>query len=165
MGFSVLHGIVDCLWVKGSPAGALKTRIEQETGLLTEIEHFDWIVFLPQNNGSGSYSHYYGRLADGSVKVRGIAARRHDAPEYIRTMQRDMLAVMSGAATIHELPAAEDRVSEIYRHAVQELPRAPLADMAISRRISRLTYAHRCIEGAAVEGAQAHRQAQEPQVV
>jgi len=151
MGFLVLHGIVDCLWVKGSPIGALKARVEQETRLLTEIEHFDWIVFLPQNDGSGSYSHYYGRLADGSVKVRGIAARRHDTPEYIRSMQRDMLAVMSGAATIADLGTVRDRVSAIHRHAVQELPRAAAGDLAISRRISRLTYAHRCLEGAAVD--------------
>jgi DNA polymerase I len=150
MGFNVLHGIVDCLWVKGSPIGALKARVEQATRLLTEVEHFDWIVFLPQNDGSGSYGHYYGRLSDGSVKVRGIAARRHDTPEYIRSMQRDMLAVMSGAATIADLVTVKDRVSAIHRHAVQGLPHAPASDLAINRRISRLTYAHRCIEGAAV---------------
>jgi DNA polymerase elongation subunit (family B) len=33
---------------------------------------------------------------------------------------------------------------------VQDLPGAPVPDLVINRRISRLTYAHRCIEGAAV---------------
>jgi len=150
MGFTVLHGIVDCLWVQGSPVRALKDCVEQQTGLLTEIEHFDWIVFLPQNDGSGSYSHYYGRLSDGSVKVRGIAARRHDTPEYIRSMQRDMLSVMSGAATIADLGTVKGQVNAIYRRTVENLPHARLNDLAINRRISRLTYAHRCIEGAAV---------------
>jgi len=150
MGFCVLHGIVDCLWVQGSPIGALKDRVEQETGLSTEVEHFDWIVFLPQNDGSGSYNRYFGRLSDGSVKVRGIAARRHDTPEYIRAMQREMLTVMAGAATVAELGTAHDQARTIYRRYAQDLPRADLVAMAISRRISRLTYAHRCIEGAAV---------------
>jgi DNA polymerase I len=150
MRFCVLHGIVDCLWVQGPPVGALKTRVERETGLPTEVEHFDWIVFLPQHDGSGSYNRYYGRLSDGSVKVRGIAARRHDTPEYIRNMQRGMLSMMSGAATIEELGALHDQVRAIYRHAVQGLPGAPAPDLAINRRISRLTYANRCIEGAAV---------------
>jgi DNA polymerase I len=150
MGFCVLHGIVDCLWVQGPPPGALKARVEQETGLPTEIEHFDWIVFLPQNDGSGSYNRYYGRMSDGSIKVRGIAARRHDTPEYIRNMQRRMLSVMAGAATIKEIGAVHDQVSAIYRCAVQDLPGAPVPDLAIDRRISRLTYAYRCIEGAAV---------------
>jgi DNA polymerase I len=150
MGFRVLHGIVDCLWVQGSPAGPLQERVNRETGLLTELEHFDWIVFLQLNDGLGAYNRYYGRLPDGSVKVRGIAARRHDTPAYIRTMQGDMLAVMGRAATIAELSGLWDQVHGIYRHAAEQLPAAPVQEMAISRRISRLTYAHRCIEGAAV---------------
>jgi len=84
------------------------------------------------------------------MKVRGIAARRHDTPEYICRMQGDMLAVMGTAATIAELGGLWDQVKEIYHNAVQQLPSAPVQEMAISRRISRLTYAHRCIEGAAV---------------
>ena len=150
MDFRVLHGIVDCLWVQGSPAAALQERVNRETGLSTELEHFTWIVFLPLNDGLGAYNRYYGRLSDGSVKVRGIAARRHDTPEYIRKMQGDMLAVMGRAATIEELHGLGDQVKAIYRNALQQLPSAPVKEMAISRRISRLTYAHRCIEGAAV---------------
>jgi len=150
MNFRVLHGIVDCLWVQGSPVAALQERVNRETELSTELEHFDWIVFLPLNDGLGAYNRYYGRLSDGSVKVRGIAARRHDTPEYIRKMQGEMLAVMGRAATVAELSGLWDQVSAIYHKAVQQLPSAPAQEMAISRRISRLTYAHRCIEGAAV---------------
>ena len=159
MGFRILHGIVDCLWVQGSPIVALQERVNRETGLSTELEHFDWIVFLPLNDGLGAYNRYYGRLSDGSVKVRGIAARKHDTPEYIRRMQGDMLAVMGKAATIVELSGLWDPVSAIYRNAVQRLPSAPVQKMSISRRISRLTYAHRCIEGAAVN---AYRQSGVP---
>ena len=36
MGFTVLHGIVDCLWVQGSPAAALQERVDKETRLFTE---------------------------------------------------------------------------------------------------------------------------------
>jgi DNA polymerase I len=154
MGFCVLHGIVDCLWVQGSPIGALKDCVEQTTGLSTEVEHFDWIVFLPQNDGSGSYNRYFGRLSDGSVKVRGIAARRHDTPEYIRAMQREMLTVMAGATNPRELGDLRDQIRKMFRDAAQRLPGADVNEMAISRRISRLTYAHRCIEGAAVRSCQ-----------
>jgi DNA polymerase I len=66
-------------------------------------------------------------------------------------MQRDMLAMMSGAATIADLGTVRDRVSAIHRQAVQELPHAAVSDLAINRRISRLTYTHRCLEGAAVD--------------
>ena len=151
MGFTVLHGIVDCLWVQGPGIGTLRERVDRETGLFTEVEHFDWLVFLPQSDGTGAYNRYYGRLADGSVKVRGIAARRHDTPEYIRTMQKRMLDVMAGARTVAELRQCHDEVRAICRDAVRHLPAADPQELLLSRRISRLTYAHRCIEGAAVE--------------
>jgi DNA polymerase I len=151
MGFTVLHGIVDSLWVQGSPVAALKERVDRETGLPAEVEHFDWIVFLPMKDGTGAYNRYYGRLEDGSVKVRGIAARRHDTPEYIRTMQRDMLAVMGRATSAAGLGPLFEEVRDVYRSALQRLPRAGPEEMVINRRISRLTYTHRCLEGAAVE--------------
>jgi len=151
LGFAVLHGNVDCLWVQGSPVTALQDAINRQSGLSSEIDHYDWIVFLPLKNGSGAYTRYYGRLADGSVKVRGIAARRHDTPEYIRTMQAAMLAAMGRARTVSELAGAWDDVRSIYHQAAERLPSAPAGELVISRRISRLNYSHRCIEGAAVD--------------
>jgi DNA polymerase, archaea type len=151
MGFTVLHGIVDCLWVQGHDVEALRHAVDRATGLFIEIEHFDWIVFLPMNDGAGAYNRYYGRLADGSVKVRGIAARRHDTPEYIRTMQQEMLGIMATAGTVADLGQVRDTVYQVYCTAVRNLPSAAPTTLAISRRISRTTYAHRCIEGAAVQ--------------
>jgi DNA polymerase I len=151
MDFRVLHGIVDCLWVQGSPIKALKEKVEHETDLLLEVDHFDWIVFLPLADGFGAYNRYYGRQPDGSIKVRGIAARRHDTAEYVRAMQRRMLDVMARAKTIAELKATQDEVTAIYRETINNLSAADPKEMMINRRISRLTYAHRCIEGAAVQ--------------
>jgi DNA polymerase, archaea type len=71
MGFEVLHGIVDCLWVIGEPISALKEAVERETGILTEVDSYDWITFLPMADGSGSYNRYFGRLVTGNMKVRG----------------------------------------------------------------------------------------------
>ena len=151
MGFTVLHGIVDCLWVQGPRVDVLNERIAAATGLSADIEHFDWIVFLPLNDGFGAYNRYYGRLSDGSIKVRGIAARRHDTPEYIRQMQQEMLEVMRAAATVPELEEARERIGRIYSTALQGLANADPGTLAIGRRISRTRYAHRCLEGAAVE--------------
>jgi DNA polymerase I len=38
MGFQVLHGIVDCL--------------------LTEVDSYDWITFLPMSDGTGAYNSF-----------------------------------------------------------------------------------------------------------
>jgi DNA polymerase I len=151
IGFYVLHGIVDCLWVQGTAVDILCDAVNRKTGLCVESEHFDWIVFLPLRDGLGAYNGYYGRLSDGSVKVRGIAARRHDTPEYIRTMQQDMLTIMAAARTPFELGQVRDQVHRVYCNAVQNLPCATPSTLAISRRIGRVTYTHRCIEGAAVQ--------------
>jgi DNA polymerase I len=150
LGFTVLHGIVDCLWVQGNPVALLKQSVESGIGIATEIEHFNWIVFQPMNDGFGAYNRYFGRLADGSVKVRGIAARRHDTPEFVRSMQSRMLEVMAGAAGIAELEERKEEIKNIFRETVTCLPAADPKAMVINRRISRLTYAHRCIEGAAI---------------
>jgi len=151
MDFRVLHGIVDCLWVQGSPVETLRERVEQKTGMFLEVDHFDWIVFLPLADGFGAYNRYYGRQPDGSIKVRGIAARRHDTPEFVREMQRRMLAVMARAKTIAELNTLKEEVAGIFRDTVAALPSADPQQMAIERRISRTTYRHRCLEGAAVQ--------------
>ena len=80
MGFDVLHGIVDCLWVKGGSPGALKVRVEEKTGLHTTLDSYDWIVFLPMPDGFGAYNRYYGCLSAGEMKVRGIMARTRRYP-------------------------------------------------------------------------------------
>ncbi len=150
-GFCVLHGIVDCLWVQGTGVDDLCAEVNRKIGLSAENEHFDWIVFLPLSDGFGAYNRYYGRLPDGSVKVRGIAARRHDTPGYIRIMQQEMLSIMATARTPAGLGQVRDPVYRIYCNAIRNLPCTAPAALAISRRISRTTYSHRCIEGAAVQ--------------
>jgi DNA polymerase I len=44
MDFEVLHGIVDCLWVIGEPIQAFKEAVERDTGILTEVDSYDWIA-------------------------------------------------------------------------------------------------------------------------
>jgi DNA polymerase I len=152
MGFAVLHGIVDCLWVQGPAIHDLKARVERETDLPTELETYSWLVFLPMVDGYfGAYNRYFGRLTNGSVKVRGIAARRHDTPEYVRKMQREMLTLMSTAATLTELRDLVTPVEEIYRRYYDNLHTADVQDFLIARRISRVRYAHRCLEASAIE--------------
>jgi len=156
MGFTVLHGIVDCLWVQGSAVDRLKLRVENEIEIRTEVEHFSWIVFLPMNDGFGAYNRYYGRLQDGGVKVRGIAARRHDAPEIVRSMQGRMLETMATAQNIAELNDRKEEIGNIFRETVKSLPAADPQTMVINRRVSRVTYSHRCIEDAAVQAYRKH---------
>jgi len=151
MGYSVLHGIVDSLWVQGAPVKKLKDRVERELGYPLTAEHFDWIVFLPLADGFGAYTRYYGRLSNGSIRVRGIAVRRHDTPPYVQEMQCRMFDVLKQARTIAELETTKEKVRETFRDAIAGLPSASPDQMAIGRQIGRTVYRYRCLEGAAVQ--------------
>jgi len=76
MGFKVLHGIVDCLWVIGEPISAFKETVEKETWHLNRGDTYDWITFLPMSDGGGAYNRYFGRLNTGKMKIRGVMARK-----------------------------------------------------------------------------------------
>ena len=99
MGFDILHGIVDSLWVKGKNPAELCRRASELIGITFEHKGvFKWIVFLPnRSNGSGALNRYYGVMTNGKLKVRGIEMRRSDTPALIIRMQEEMLACLSRA--------------------------------------------------------------------
>ena len=150
MGYPVLHGIVDCLWVRGADASDLKAAIEDATQIPTEAEVYDWLVFLPANDGSGSYANYYGRLAGGRMKMRGVMARRKDTPPYVREMQEACFAVMEGARTPALLAARRDEVVGVYRRYLDGLLDAPPEAFVIRRRLSKIRYEKNGLSAGAV---------------
>ena len=77
MGFEVLHGIVDCLWVIGAPISVFKEAVERETKILTDWDTYDWITFLHMSDGGCAYNRYFGRLNTGKMKIMGgVMARK-----------------------------------------------------------------------------------------
>ena len=67
-----------------------KEVVEKETGILTEVDTYDWITFLPMSDGTGAYNRYFGRLNTGKMKIRGVMARKGDTPEYVNKMQQEV---------------------------------------------------------------------------
>jgi DNA polymerase I len=41
IGFEVLRGIVDCLWIVGEPISSFKEAVEKETRILTEVDTYN----------------------------------------------------------------------------------------------------------------------------
>jgi DNA polymerase I len=151
MNFEVLHGIVDCLWVRGAPISRFKETVEQETGILTEVDSYDWITFLPMADGSGAYNRYFGRLDTGKMKVRGVMARKGDTPEYVRRMQQELFDCLAEARSREELRGVEPKAQEIYWRYRGGLVDVDVRELAIHRRVSRLNYSRRCVEASAVK--------------
>ena len=112
MGYKLIHGIVDSLWLKGEreKLEVLIEDVENETSILLEKEGvYRWIVFLPsKSDGLGVANRYYGVL-EGETEMRGIHARRKDTPKFFKKVQRKVLESMKDARNLDEL---EEKVEE-----------------------------------------------------
>jgi DNA polymerase elongation subunit (family B) len=142
LNFSVLHGIVDSLWVRGKgDINAFAERVEEETGIPLCMEGmYRWIVFLAnKGNGEGSLNRYYGEFEDGGMKLRGIEVRRSDTPGLVRFAQSVLLEKLRGASDMGDfLSRASEGVLEI-KEIVRNVERGkyPLEELVITRRVSK----------------------------
>src|SRR5438093_2059067 len=111
-GFNVLHAIVDSIWVQEKNAqnhanqddyDILKKAIEKETGFDISFEGiYKWIAFVPSKSSDivGVPNRYFGVFDDGTLKLRGIEARRHDTPIFFSNYQQLILNILAEADTI-----------------------------------------------------------------
>ncbi len=94
LGFDVIHGIVDSLWLKGDKAKVetLQRKVKEKTELKLEKEGvYDWIVFVESRAGGvGALNHYYG-VFEGELEVKGLYLKRNDTPDYFKEVQKEIL--------------------------------------------------------------------------
>jgi len=136
------------------PLDALAAEITDATGIRLEHEAaYDWVAFPPLADGvptgdgagsavSGALTKYVGRRADApdeippgdadafesAFKLRGVAARRRNAPEFVAAVQRDCLRVLDAT----DDPTA---VGERAREAVDRLRRGDVdPDRLVARQ-------------------------------
>lgn len=148
LGFEVLHMYVDGLWVRKP---GLKTvqdfqpildEVAAKTGLPISLDGiFRWVAFLPSRRDVRIPvpNRYFGVFQDGTIKIRGIEARRGDTPACISGTQMEMLKLMAKAGSAEELPALlpqirtllQKRLSLIYRRAL------PLEEYLVTLKLSR----------------------------
>jgi DNA polymerase I len=128
--------------------------VERETGILTEVDTYDWITFLPMSDGGGAYNRYFGRLNTGKMKIRGVMARKGDTPEYVNKMQQEVFQVLAEAKSLEDLRGKEPKARQIYKKYLDKLGGAEVRELAIHRRVSRLNYSRRCGEASAVQAYQ-----------
>jgi DNA polymerase, archaea type len=158
-GFGVLHGIVDSIWIKKKKKKTknydnnfdkvdlgdyleLKESIKRETGFEISFEGtYKWIAFIHSkaNDILPVPNRYFGVFEDGSLKIRGIEARRHDTPPLFSRCQNEILKVMAAGKTIDEVKAHMPKVNDIFQRYVILLKerRVPIEELVFTKRLSK----------------------------
>jgi DNA polymerase-2 len=156
LGFSVLHLYVDGMWVSrpGAPSTGTSARVEvadfqpildeivERTGLPVALEGiYRWLAFLPSRveERVPVANRYFGVFQDGSVKVRGIAARRRDTPPFIAHMQMEVLAELAHVSASEPVDQRLPRILALLRRKLAALRgwRVPLDRLLVAQKLSR----------------------------
>jgi DNA polymerase-2 len=146
--YEILHMYVDGLWVQKagckSPADfeALLADITARTGLPISLDGiYRWVVFLPSrvDRRVPVPNCYFGVFQDGSIKVRGIEARRHDTAPFIAETQMKLLEILARAedadALCDVLPQAQDYARRQFTQL--RTGKVPVEKLLVSQKLSR----------------------------
>ena len=146
-GFTVMHGIVDSLWLQKTGAGKgdyikIKAEIEKETGFVASFEGiYKWVAFLPSKVEPSIpvLNRYFGVYQTGELKVRGIEARRHDTPPAFRKCQMDILGVLAKSGSVMEAKARIHECIDIFLERADALARhkIPGSELAFTTNLSK----------------------------
>lgn len=145
-GFRLLHGIIDCVWLKKEGATeadyeALCREIHAQVGIDISLEGiYRWILFPTSKMDPvvATANRYVGWYHHGEFKVRGIEVRRRDTPRFIKNMQQAMFERLGQTRSIVEVEQALPDLLAIATEYVTMLRsgKAPPMELVIRRNIS-----------------------------
>lgn len=140
LGFTVIHGIVDSLWIAGDgDVDELLRRIKERTRLDIVVDsRYKWLLFPPARNGNGSVGTYFGLRKDGTFKARGIDMRREDVPKICKDFQFEAFSLFSECnnnSDVAEKSADLERLKKKYMNRIRS--GCAHEDLAINFRITR----------------------------
>lgn len=164
-GCTVLHLYVDGMWAKRAGASMpadfqpLLDEIAARTGLPVALDGiYRWVAFLPSRQDARLpvANRYFGVFQDGSLKTRGIEARRSDTPPFVARTQMEILERMARAPGVDRLPALLPEIVAMLRRRLHDLRRGqvPLESLLASQKLSRNLDAYRTPSPAARAAAQ-----------
>jgi DNA polymerase-2 len=148
LGFNVLHLYVDGMWVAKPAASKVADfqpvldAISERTGLPIALEGvYRWIAFLSSRLDARVpvANRYFGVFQDGSIKVRGIEARRRDAPPFIAQAQAEMLSILTHVSRDHPVDMHLPNILALLRRKLRALRngRLPLEQLLVAQKLSR----------------------------
>ena len=147
MGFEIVHGIVDSLYLKKENASdadftEMCHEITEKTGLSISYEgRYRWIVFLPSKTHFGVpvLNRFYGVFNDGKIKARGIELRRGDTPSVVSRCQDEIIQELAKAKNSEEFMQRISEAFSVYRKYAGKIlnKEVGLEDLTLSKRLSK----------------------------
>lgn len=151
LGFEVIQLYVDGLWVRQAgkthpeDIQPLLLEIQARTGLPIALDGiYRWVVFVGsrQNKARPVANRYFGVFQDGSIKVRGIDARRHDSTPFVAEAQMHLLELLAANAHPEDaLPKAVDYLRQQLR--ALRAGSIQLPELLVRQRLGRKLEAYR----------------------
>lgn len=131
-GFELVHAITDCIFIakpnesnfSAEEINRLCAEIYRETDVEMSTEGiYSWALFLPSRTDSRMpvANRYMGRFQTGKFKLRGIAVRRKDMPQYITDFQRELLVLIKDCLTAADVAAMYGPAKQLYEERIAEL--------------------------------------------
>lgn len=148
LGYRFLHGYVDALYLQ-KPGGAsadeiqaLLDAITKATGLPIVLEdQYRWFAFLPSKRKPqvGAANRFFGVTLDGRLKVRGLASRRGDMPEWVARIETEILELLAQAPAVAELPNYIPKIITLLRQRIRELRagETELSTLVLTQKLSK----------------------------
>lgn len=175
LGFTVLGANTDSLFVQKQGAVApedftnLLEEIQRQTGLILNLEAvFEWLVFpaAKGNQRVGAANRYYAKHLGGGLKIRGVAQRREDTPEWVAEAEARILEALAATPRHYPLNTALPDILPIVRVALDDLQagRVPLEALVVSQKLSREPDDYREHSAAAEAARQLRRAGRDVQV-
>ncbi|MGB8252966.1 MAG: DNA polymerase domain-containing protein, partial [Anaerolineaceae bacterium] len=148
LGFTVLHMYVDGMWVKKDGASTSQDfqpvldAILERTGLPISLDGvYRWVAFLPSRRDArvAVPNRYFGVFQDGTLKMRGIEARRGDTTPFIARTQLEMIELLARAGDAARLEATLPQLAVLLRRRLRQMYSLtlPLEDFLVTLRVSR----------------------------
>ena len=152
-GWTVLHAIVDCVWIENknletreekiSNALRLAEKVSEEIGIPLEFEDiYDFIGFLPSRiHGAGSLTKYWAHGENG-FKLRGIESRQHSTCEWIRNLQTRALNILKNSlldSSSFYSVKVQNKIVKMFRSEVKRLRlnQIDYGNLVVTRRVTK----------------------------
>jgi len=153
-GYTVIHGIVDSLYVKKKGINKHDLRVlvdELNQVCRITIEYkgmFRFLTFLPSVNAGYQPvpTSYYGVSKNGDIKVRGIGIRQRSCPKIVKSMQKEIIEEMGKVVDEEDVGAWLKRSIPILRNHIEALSYANPEELSMTIRVSKERYKVNCVQ-------------------